>query len=329
MAFTSRALSVAEKNYAQIEREALAIVFGVRKFHQYLYGRVFKLYTDHKPLTSLLGPKSGIPTLAAARMQRWALILSAYTYNIVYRKSQDNANADAMSRLPASPAETEEGNIFQATYLDELPIRANDIGEATKVDPVLSKVLRYTSQGWPQSSNNIPDTLKPFFSRRDQLTVEQGCFMWGLRLVIPQQFHERLLNQIHEEHPGICKMKALARCYLWWPSLDKDIEKKVQFCGVCAAVRNSPPVAPLHTWQWPSRIWQRLHIDFAQKGNDSFLVLIDSHSKWLEVVEMKSTTAQKTCEVLRTMFASYGLPEEIVTDNGPQFISSVFKRRMV
>ena len=93
-------------------------------------------------MTSILGSKSGIPTLAAARMQRWALILSSYQYNIVYRTSKNNANADAMSRLPSSPSDSEsEEDIFQTTYLNELPIRAEDIRQATKHDSVLSKVL--------------------------------------------------------------------------------------------------------------------------------------------------------------------------------------------
>ena len=77
-AFSSRTLSKSERNYSQLEKESLSITFGIQKFHQYLYGRKFLLVTDHKPLLSLLGPKSGIPTLAAARMQRWALKLSAY-----------------------------------------------------------------------------------------------------------------------------------------------------------------------------------------------------------------------------------------------------------
>ena len=118
VAFASRTLSSAERNYAQIEREALSLIFGVRKFHQYLYGRVFTLFTDHKPLTSILNPKAGIPTLAAARM-----------HNIVYRKAEENANADAMSRLPAnlSDSDTENDVIFQTTYLDELPIWSQKI----------------------------------------------------------------------------------------------------------------------------------------------------------------------------------------------------------
>ena len=100
---------------------------------------------------------------------------------------------------------------------------------------------------------------------------------------------------------------------------------KVKSCTICRAVQNTPPRAPLQPWQFPSRIWQRLHIDFAQKGRTIFLVVIDSFSKWLEVFEMRSTTAENTCATLRTLFASYGLPEEVVSDNGPQFTSAVFK----
>ena len=138
----------------------------------------------------------------------------------------------------------------------------------------------------------------------------------------PEKLREQLLNQIHTEHPGISKMKALARSYMWWPTLDKEIKTKVSACEVCKSVRNMPPTALLHTWQWPTRIWQRLHMQFAQKGNHTFLVIIDSHYKWLGVFDMKSTTA---CEILQVLFALYSLPEKIFTDNGPQFVSSTFK----
>ena len=97
IAFASRTLSTSERNYAQVEKEALSLIFGVKKFHKYLYGRKFTLVTDHKPLVAIFGPKNGIPTLAAARMQRWALILSGYQYQIQYRPSPEHGNCDSLS----------------------------------------------------------------------------------------------------------------------------------------------------------------------------------------------------------------------------------------
>ncbi|XP_021340098.1 uncharacterized protein K02A2.6-like [Mizuhopecten yessoensis] len=324
IAFASRTLAPSEKNYAQIEKEALALIFGVKKFHKYLYGRRFTLVTDHKPLTTILGPKTGVPTLAAARMQRWALILSAYQYDIVYRKAAEHGNADAFSRLPVQgKIEPEEAAIFKFSHADELPVEAEDISRATRKDPILSRVLDYVLSGWP---NHVTDTeLQPYFQRREQLSTEQGCILWGLRIIIPPAYRERLLADLHDQHIGICRMKALARSYLWWPGLDQEIEQQVSACSVCQSVRNLPATAPLHSWSWPTRVWQRLHIDFAEKDQQYFLVLIDSHSKWLECVDMSTTTSTKTIEVLRSLFASYGLPEEIVSDNGPQFISSEFE----
>lgn len=100
VAFASRTLSSSERNYAQLEKEALSLIFAVKHFHQYLYGRNFILVTDHKPLTIILSPKQGIPPLAAARLQRWANLLAAYKYSIQYKSTLEHANADAMSRLP-------------------------------------------------------------------------------------------------------------------------------------------------------------------------------------------------------------------------------------
>ena len=100
IAFTSRSLSPSEKNYSQIDKEALALIYGVRKFHNYLYGRKLTLVTDHKPLTSILGPKTGVPSVAAAGLQRWALLLAAYDYDIEFRATSAHCNADALLRLP-------------------------------------------------------------------------------------------------------------------------------------------------------------------------------------------------------------------------------------
>ena len=145
IAFASRSLSPSERNYAQLEKEALSLVYGVKKFHQCLYGRKFQLITDHKPLLAILGPKKGIPALAAARLQRWVL-LSAYTYDIKFKPTQDHASADGLSRLPLPEAPSEPSettSIFNISQIEAIPITATEIATATRRDRILSKV--YTS----------------------------------------------------------------------------------------------------------------------------------------------------------------------------------------
>ena len=168
-------------NYPQLEMEALSIIFGLKKFHQYLYAgyaRKFRFVTDHKPLTSRLGPKSAIPTLTAARLQRWALLLSAHQYEIEYRPPLKHADANCFSRLPQQvstlleqPGDMETLNIMQ---IQILPVTAKDIAKATMVDPVLSRVYQYVVNGWP---TEVSEDLKPFKQRSLELTVEANCLL--------------------------------------------------------------------------------------------------------------------------------------------------------
>ena len=326
IAFASRTLSTSEVNYAQIEKEALSIVFGVKRFHTYLYGRRFTLLTDHKPLCTILGPKKGVPTLAAARLQRWAVLLSAYRYDIRYKSTREHANADCLSRLPlplnTKEGDTPEASIFQIGQLDSLPVTHRQIQQATERDPVLSKVLTYTRQCWPLV---VPDELKPYSNRREELTLEGNCVLWGMRVVVPDSLQGRVLGELHRTHAGMNQMKRVARSYMWWPQLDKHIEDLVKSCPSCQSNRESPPVAPLQPWPWPAKPWQRIHVDFAGPFlGKMFFLVVDAHSKWPEVFEMPSTTSNATIHRLRHLFASYGLPCQLVSDNGPQFCSEEF-----
>ena len=178
IAYASRTLTTAEQKYSQIEKEALSIVFGIQKFHQYLYARHFTLLTDHKPLVAIFNPSKAIPPLSAARMQHWALLLAAYTYNICYRPTNLHANADALSRLPISnctqPAQpiaflsTYYDCLFNLGQLEPLPVTDKQISLATETDPLLSQVLHYVYKGWPKE---VPDVLKPFSNCSCELKV--------------------------------------------------------------------------------------------------------------------------------------------------------------
>ena len=135
-----------------------------------------------------------------------------------------------------------------------------------------------------------------------------------------------VLEELHETHPGCTKMKALARSYIWWPKMDRDIEDLVKKCRVCQESRASPPSAPLHPWQWPAQPWARVHLDFAGPYlGHTYLVIVDASSKWLDAHIMSSMSSEKTIETLRSVFATHGLPQMIVTDNGPSFTSNEFR----
>ena len=169
IAYASRTLAPAERKYAQIEKEGLAIIFGIKKFHQYLYGRHFTVYSDHRPLEHLFSENKSIPTFASARIQRWALTLSAYDYSISYKPGEKHANADLLSRsrlpLPDTitdvplPGET----VLLMETLQTSSVTAEQIKSWTDHDPVLSRVRNLIQKGWGETND---DVLKPYAQRK-------------------------------------------------------------------------------------------------------------------------------------------------------------------
>ena len=322
--YMSRSLNGAERNYSTLEKEALAIIFGVKKFHQFLYGHSFTIKTDHKPLEGLLNEKKGIPALAAPRIQRWALTLSAYEYKISYKAGQTNGNADGLSRLPLPempesvpvPGET----ILLMEHLEGTLVHSGHIKEWTKRDPILSQVLLFILEKWPTKIKS--EELNPYFTKRSELSIEDGCLLWGTRVVVPPQGRSKILSELQKTDPGELRMKALAQSYVWW----LGIEKRVKGCDQCQSNQSAPAEAPLQPWEWPGLPWSRIHIDYAgpYKG-EMFLVVMDAYSKWLEVHRMKSIMPTATIEKLREMFATHGLPATLVSNNGSNFTSSEFQ----
>ena len=262
--YASRTLSESEKNYSQLEKEALACVFGVRRFHSYLFGHHFELYTDHQPLLALLNEHRPTSPQASARVRRWALLLSTYEYTLRFRNTRAHANADALSRLPLpivpEQVPTPPELVLLTERLADSPVTADQIHDWTRRDPSLASVLQLVRQGWPSQCDQ---ELAPFASRKSELSMHDGCIVWGARVVVPPQGRQAVLQELHEGHLGMTKMKSLARMYVWWPGIDRDIEDSVRTCSQCQANQSLPPVAPLHPWGWPMRPWTRLHIDYA------------------------------------------------------------------
>ncbi|XP_076862347.1 TGF-beta receptor type-2 isoform X2 [Brachyhypopomus gauderio] len=254
-------------------------------------------------------------------MQRWALLLSGHNYDIKYRRSELHGNADGLSRLPLPVARpvTRQTDIFYFQQVTDTPVTAKQVRHATRNDPALSIVMDAIITG--RRISNSPDT-KPYLARQQELSVQSGCLLWGRRVIIPPSLQSSMLKQLHVGHCGIVRMKELARSYFWWSGLDKHIEEKAGRCTTCQTVRNAPQPAAVHPWEWPAEPWRRIHIDFAGPFEDRmFLVVVDAHSKWPDVAIMRSTTTGKTIEQLEEMFSRYGIPEQLVSDNGPQFVA--------
>ena len=189
---------------------------------------------------------------------------------------------------------------------------------------MLAKVL----QGVVAGRHTVAATVEcqPYLDVWDELSVEKGCVLRGARVTIPHGLRDEVLEELHADHQGMNRTKALARTFVWWPNVDKDIEKKIRKCGGCALQQNNPKATNTHPWVYPETPWQRIHVDFAGPFlGHMFLIVVDAHSKWPEVIRMKSTTAIRTVNALRRIFATHGLPVRIVTDNGPQFVSKEFK----
>ena len=188
----------------------------------------------------------------------------------------------------------------------------------------MSRVYEHVMKGWHKTNEN---ELLAYFNRRNELTISQCCLLWGIRVVVPQEYRQQTLELLYSAHPGVVKMKLLARGYVWWPNIDSDIEVLAKRCIGCQKHHQNPSKAPLHPWEWPSTPWKRIHIDFAGPFMDNmFLISVDAHSKWPEVIPITKTTATKTTQALRTIFSRNGLSEQIVNDNGPQFVSEEFQQ---
>ena len=336
IAFASRALSPTEQRYSVGEREALACLWACERWHMYLYGRAFTLRTDHQALTTLLATSgTGHKPL---RLHRWADRLQQYNFRLHFTPGRDNVVADLLSRaIPNSPPDPylapgqdqAEHDLVQLlhTPLQET-VSPREIQDASNDDPTLSTLSTYIRQGWPV---RVPDEMLPYSRVRDELSCwNDTCIARGLCTVVPSALRARALAMAHEGHLGIVKLKQRCRDVVWWPGIDREIETLVKDCTACllsGKTRAPAPPPPMQPLDWPSKPWEHLQLDICGElhgvpHHQRFLVVVyDLHSKWLEVAPVGSVTAKVLVDILDSLFARWGLPKRITTDNGPQMVS--------
>ncbi|CAB4023777.1 Transposon Tf2-9 poly, partial [Paramuricea clavata] len=324
IAYASRTLSNVERRYSQTEKEALAVVWGCEKFHLYLYGTEFTIYTDHKPLEIIYNPKRKPP----ARIERWALRLQPYHFKIQYIPGAENP-ADVLSRLPLPHQPHVERSIADeyVNYIvsNSVPkaMTLEQIEKASLADPILQRIHTCITSG---TRPKEPD-LRPYMQVNSELCVQNGIILRGTRIVIPFDLQKPTLELAHQGHQGIVKTKQLLRQKVWWPGIDKDVDKMISQCLPCQAQGPKTNPEPLHMSTMPTEPWHTLHIDLCGPfpTGESLLVLVDACSRWPAVEILSSTTATTIINRLENIFSQFGYPEEMVSDNGPQFTSHEFK----
>ncbi|UYV82419.1 K02A2.6-like [Cordylochernes scorpioides] len=223
-------------------------------------------------------------------------------------EKSDNSNVDELSRLPLESSVRESLDEDQALprKLNGVPFSFREVAYETSRDKILSIVLRNVREGnWKFTRVPRENPLAPYYKIKEELSLKFGCLQRRERVVIPQKLRSLISNDLHEIKMGIVKMKMIARQYFL----------------------ASMPLATISEWTWPEKPWHRLHLDLAGPiMGIIFLVLVDANSNLIEMFILKDITSKTIISHLREIFARFGLPEFLVTDNGRQFVSGEYEK---
>lgn len=319
-----------ESRYSQIEREALAITWGCYHFRMYLLGSNFIVVTDHKPLLSIFN----IPTSqASARIENWRLKLQSFNFEVLYSRGDLNP-ADYISRhlqgdtkcdLIADSAEQYVNFVMSQATPKALNIE--EIIEATGKYTTLQEVMRLISTGqWDDlkpMEGVDPNTLKIFANMRSELTsVDGNLVLRGNHIVIPDALQKRvveLAHEGHEGHQGLVKTRSLLRSKVWFPRMDSLFDYIVKRCVSCQVATPKHSREPLQMTPLPNGPWRQVSIDFCKVAGHYVLAVIDDYSRFPEIEIVHSTSAKAVIPKLDRIFATYGVPQVVKSNNGPPF----------
>ena len=327
VAYASRALTPAETRYAQIEKELLAIVFACERFDTYIYGRdVVSVETDHKPLEAIV--RKALNS-APQRLQRMLLRLQRYNLEIRYKKGKEMFLADTLSRtfLPDANVSEFVHELEEIDHKASLPVsdaRWHQIKTASTDDPVLQELRSVIQCGWPLCRADVPQCLYPYFDIRDELTLEGELVFKGNQLVVPASLRKELMEATHASHIGVEACIRRARDSLYWPRMTTELKEYIAKCDVCMAHRSEQSKEPIQQHEFAARPSSKVAADLCDLDKRTLLVVSDYYSNYIEVVRVASVTSRSIIKELKAVFARFGVPDVLVTDNGPQFSSAEF-----
>lgn len=317
ISFASRSLSSAERNYSQIEKEMLSIIFACQKFNFYTYGRSVKVVNDHKPLLGIMDKE--IHKIPSAKLQRMRLKLLNFDIKLEHAPGKTIVLADYLSRYMNEEEESSEDKSITESVLtiNATDERIKELQDETKKDEIFKIVKEYCLTGWPKSKNDCPETLRYLYKMRNEIFLDDDILFYKDRIMIPKTMRKMIVMKLHEPHFGIKKTMKRAQNSVFWPNISNDIEQVVSNCRICQdnAPRNQKE--PLIPHEIPNEPFKKIACDILEHQAKNYLAVVDFYSNWIEMIRLKSKTAHEINIELLRIFSRFGYPHIIIADNVP------------
>ena len=312
----------------KLKKELLAVQFGLQHFHHYV-GQAVQVETDYKPLIGLVDKPVGQCT---PRIQRMRMQLQSYDFRLHYTPGKKMHLADALSRSPESREyvdDSSQHNDEQVNAILNYVIPDQTAKEkyavATQADPILQMVMGLVEKACPKQKRDCPVLAKPYWSVGGDLSSSIGLLLKGEQIVVPDSLRPEILKKVHDGHFGESKSIERAKSAVYWPGYTDQIRNPVAGCAICQERRNQNPAQQFYPVEIPDYPFQKVGADLFELQKRNYLLVVDYYSKWPCVVPLKSLTSSATVEELDRIFADFGLPEVVISDNGPQFGCAEFR----
>lgn len=325
--YAAKSLTETQHRYSIIEKELLAVLFGCRRFHYYLYGRKFEVESDHKPLVGLVNkPIQSV----SKRFQNMLLELQSYDFELKYTPGHLLFLADTLTRVVTQGSDkTTSLEDVHVKKVAEVVFASNEVQQKyrdkTLDDPELQSLSEYVRSGWPTHKRECNDVGRRFWHIHDSIRIEGDLLFYGDRWITPLSCRREMLAQVHKGHLGLTKTVLKAKTSVYWPGMARDIENMVQSCTPCQEYNGKVIKEPLRPSEIPQYPFEIIGVDLFELEGKKYMLSVDYFSKWCTVYELRGETSGEVASKLAQLFTDFGIPRVLRSDNGPCFSSGSFR----